>query len=78
MNDLVEVINARLKKNARMAYSVTWPALRTIRWIEERLASLVFGKSQRSNGPINRDVFMEENPAVEKIEMNTIQRTTGP
>jgi len=71
-------MKARLERKARMAYSVKCAALRVKKCIAASRDSLRSGNSQSKNGPIKRDVFTDENSAVEAIEINTIHNINGP
>ena len=52
-----EVRKARAAKKPRIAYSVKCAIFRVKNWMVASVSAVVFGKNQRTSGPIMRDVF---------------------
>src|SRR5216117_1400831 len=68
---------ARQISTANTEYSATWLPLRTAAWTARMVSSEMFGLSQRSSGPMMREVRCEDNRSVEPAKIRPIQRTTG-
>src|SRR5437867_11835769 len=67
---------ARQTSMASTEYSATWLPLRTAAWMARMVSSEMFGLSQRSSGPMMREVRCEDNRSVEPVKIRPIQRTT--
>src|SRR5436190_7895746 len=68
---------ARQINTASTEYSATWPPLRTTVCTASMASSEMFGLSQRSSGPMKREVRCEDITSVEPPKIKPIQRTTG-
>lgn len=77
VDGLGELLKARAASRPSNAYSRKWPALRTRKCINTRVASEAFGNSHFNRGPMTDEVFEAEKLAEEANEIKANQAISG-